>query len=228
MVCYLHKTRAENTQHARTHTHTHADRCSPTLSLTPMTACHSLNVTSQLRPPPCQPQMPPGATIAPYQGTEEGRGTLPQERPAHPREAAACQSGGKSEVGVAHLFSSLNLHIKHQGNEKGKHSVVPAWPRASFCTSLPSVSPLYRGAHVHPRAPLWEAMSGSVSSSPGAFHSLPSSPPQSTWTLVIYIRVCWGPGESGPRHLGQKWISCFRPWAGLCLGSSEHGAPPER
>lgn len=91
----------------------------------------------------------------------------------------------------------------------------------------PRCPPLYRGAHVHPRAPLWEAMSGSVSSSPGAFRSLPSPPPHPTWTLVIYVRVCWGPGESGPRHLGQRWISCFRPRAGLCLGSSEHGAPPE-
>ena len=96
-----------------------------------MTACHGLNVTSQLRPPPCQPQMPPRATIAPYQGTKEGRGMLPQERPVRPREAAACQSGGKSEVGVPHLFSSLDLRIKHQGNEKGRHGVVPVWPRAS-------------------------------------------------------------------------------------------------
>lgn len=40
------------------------------------------------------------------------------------------------------------------------------------------------------------------------------------------LRVCWGPGESGPRHQGQKWISCFRPQAGFCLGSSEYGETP--
>lgn len=38
-----------------------------------------------------------------------------------------------------------------------------------------------------------------------------------------YVRVCWRPGESGPRHWGQKWSSCFRPQTGFCLGSSEHG-----
>lgn len=209
MVCYRHKTRGENTQHTRTHTHT--DRCSPTPSLTQMTACHGLNVTSQLRPPPCQPQMLLGAAIAPYQGTKEGRGTLPRERPAHPREAAACQSGGKSEVGVPPLFSSLNLRIKRQGNERGKQCGSSV--ASGGLLNTPALGVLDVGASLF--------LSLSFPWPP-----LPSPPTLSgPWS---YVRVCWRPGESGPRHWGQKWSSCFRPQTGFCLGSSEHGetTPP--
>lgn len=55
---------------------------------------------------------------------------------------------------------------------------------------------------------------------------LPSPPHLPYLDLGLMLRVCWGPGESGPRHRGQKWISCFRPQAGFCLGSSEHGETP--
>ena len=49
----------------------------------------------------------------------------------------------------------------------------------------PWLPPLYSAAHVHPRAPLWEAMSGSVSSSPElSLASLPL-PTYPIWTLVL-------------------------------------------
>lgn len=88
-----------------------------------MTACHSLHVTSQLRPPPSQPLMPLGAAISLYRDTEEGRGKIPQEGPASPREAANCQSEENWRWGQLIYFhpstSLLNsLTIKNKKKKK--------------------------------------------------------------------------------------------------------------
>lgn len=93
--CYCRKTQGENTHTA----HICARTLTPTPSLTQMTACHGLYVTSQLRPPPCQPLMSLGATVAPHWDTAEGRGMLPQERPPSPKEATTCQSEGNWRLG---------------------------------------------------------------------------------------------------------------------------------
>ena len=116
-----------------------------------MTACHGLNVTSQLRPPPCQPLMPPGATITPYRDTEEGRGTLPRGGAHQPSGGRHPSIRRKVEVGAAHLFSALNLHVKQHGKKKrekqGSSSVAsvkfPSIPALSFpiCTVGPMSTP---------------------------------------------------------------------------------------
>ena len=126
--------------HTHTHTHTHTHRCTPTLSPTQMTACHGLHVTSQLRPPPSQPLMPPGAGISPCRDTDEGRGMLPREGPASPREAATSQSGGNWRWGQLIYFhpstSILNSAVikkKKKGREKKrKNGGVSAQPWATF------------------------------------------------------------------------------------------------
>lgn len=103
-------------------THTH-EQVHSHPSLTQMTACHGLYVTSQLRPPPSRPLMPLGAAISLNRDTEEGRGKIPREGPAGPREAANCQSGGNWRWGRLIYFhpstSLLNsLTIKKKKKER--------------------------------------------------------------------------------------------------------------
>lgn len=188
-----HRTHSMNARtHARTRTHTHTDRCSPTPGLTQMTACHGLNVTSQLRPPPCQPLMPPGATITPYRDTEKGRGMLPQGGgpPALRRPPPVNQeeTGG----GAAHLFSSLNLHVKQHGKKKRKKQ----GSSRVASVKLPSIPAL--------SFPICTTESKSTAGSPYGREAL-GSEGQSLPVLefsAVKIRACWQQGESGPSHLG--------------------------
>lgn len=186
--CYCRKTQGENTHTA----HICARTLTPTPSLTQMTACHGLYVTSQLRPPPCQPLMSLGATVAPHWDTAEGRGMLPQERPPSPKEATTCQSEGNWRLGGLISFhpstSILNSMAIKKKNMVWFHcglGQVPEHPS-------PQLLHLYNGGPVPTpgppyREPLAQRMSGQ---SLPMLEFLAASPsPHPTWTLVIKIRA---------------------------------------